>query len=213
MELTVHVNDKLKLYSKTFLGNHHREIVNLLYQPLMGIDATSLYFTLWSMVNIEKGDLIISHRQLITFFNWKLKKLIETRERLQAIGLVNTFYNKSQGYYLYELRQPLSAKQYFLDSNLNIHLLHQVGDKMYEYLEKKFIVRQLDKSLINISKNFTDIYQIIDDVDFIEQDKQYVITTVNNFSLPLNYDFDFELFSLFLQRQFINIEKISQEVK
>src|SRR5690606_14720871 len=113
MELTVHLNDKLKLYSKTFLGSHHYEIVSLLYQPLMGIEATTLYFTLWSMINLEKGDLILSHRQLITFFNWDLKKLVKIRERLEAIGLLNTYYSKKLGYYLYELRQPLSAKQFF----------------------------------------------------------------------------------------------------
>lgn len=213
MELTVHVNDKVKLYTRTFIANHHYEIVYLLYQPLIGVDATSLYFTLWSMVNIEKGDLIISHRQLITFFNWNLNKLIDIRSKLEAIGLLTTYYNKNLGYYVYELKQPLSAKQYFMDSNLNVHLLYQVGDKMYEYLEKKFITRPLDKSLINISKNFTDLFQIIDDVKLMESDKQYITTTVNNFSLPLNYDFDFELFSLFLQRQFINVENMSQEVK
>jgi replication initiation and membrane attachment protein len=213
MELTIHVNDKLKLYCKTFLGSHHHDIINLLYQPIMGLEATTLYFTLWSLVNIEKGELIISHRQLITFFNWDLKKLVQVREKLEAIGLLNIYYHQSRGYYIYELKQPLNAKHFFCDSNLNIHLLYQVGDNMYEYLEKKFIVRPLEKRAKNITKAFEDIYQIIDNVNVIEGNKEYVTTTINHFSVPLNYDFDFELFSLFVQKQFVNLDRMKQTVK
>ncbi len=212
MELTIHVNDKVKLYSKSFLGNYHKNVVSLLYQPIMGLDATSLYFMLWSMVEIEKGDLILSHRQLLTFFNWNLKKFVQIRQKLEAIGLLNVYYHQLEGYYLYELLQPLTAKQFFKDSNLNIHLLYQVGDNMYEYLEKKFIVRPIEKSLVNITTSFNDIYQVIDNVDSIDQnDKEYVTTTINHFSVPLNYDFDFELFSHYVSRQFVNTDSLPQE--
>ncbi|QVK17191.1 DnaD domain protein [Mycoplasmatota bacterium] len=213
MELSVHVNDKLKLYRKTYLSSYHHEVVNLLYQPVMGIEASSLYFTLWDFVNIEKGELIISHRQLLTFFNWSLEKLIQVREKLEAIGLLTIYYHQNEGYYIYELKQPLNAKQFFLDSNLNVHLLYQVGDNLYEYLEKKFMIRPLEKSLVNITRNFHDIYQIIDGVKTIDEDKQYVTSTVNHFSVPLNYDFDFELFSLFVNRSFVNTDLMTNSVK
>lgn len=213
MELTVHLNDKIQIYSKTFLSYHHQEIINLLYQPLMGIEATTLYFTLWTLFNLDKKEFLISHRQLITFFNWSLEKLVQNRQKLEAIDLMNTFYDQKKGLYIYELKQPLSAKQYFLDSNLNIHLLYQVGDTLYDYLEQKFLIKPLDKSLLNVSKNFQDIYQIIDDVKMMGENKEYVTTTVNHFSLPLNYDFDWELLSIFLKRHFIDIDKMSLDIK
>lgn len=213
MELTVHLNDKIQIYSKTFLSYHHQEIINLLYQPLMGIEATTLYFTLWTLFNLDKKEFLISHRQLITFFNWSLEKLVQNRQKLEAIDLMNTFYDQKKGLYIYELKQPLSAKQYFLDSNLNIHLLYQVGDTLYDYLEQKFLIKPLDKSLLNVSKNFQDIFQIIDDVKMMGENKEYVTTTVNHFSLPLNYDFDWELLSIFLKRHFIDIDKMSLDIK
>ncbi len=213
MELSVHVNDKLKLYSKTYFSTHHQEVIHLLYQPIIRTYACNLYLTLWNLVNIEKGDLILSHRQLLTFFNWSLEKLIQMRQKLEAIGLLNTYYHQKEGYYLYELKQPLTAKQFFLDSNLNVHLLYQVGDNMYDYLEKKFLIRPLDKQLQNITKNFEDIYQVLEDVKPIDQDKQYVKTTVNQFSVPLNHDFDFELFSHLVSRNFVNTNFMTQDVK
>ncbi|NLC94296.1 MAG: hypothetical protein GX676_01235 [Bacilli bacterium] len=214
MELTLHVNDKLKLYSKTFISGHHYEIVNLLYQPIIGIEATNLYITLWSLFIIEKGELTLSHRQLLTFFNWDLKKLLQVRERLEAIGLLNIYYHHQEGYYVYELRQPLTSRQFFLDSNLNVHLLYQVGEHLYEYLERKFLVKPLNPNLKNITKNFTDIYQIKDTPNvFTPGSKEYISTTVNPFVVPLNYDFDFELFSLYLNKQFVNPEMFTKEEK
>ncbi len=214
MELSLHVNDKLKLYTRTFLANYQHQVVDLLYQPIMGIEATSLYFTLWDFVNIEKGDLIISHRQLMTFFNWSLKKLAQIRGKLEAIGLLNIYYHQDEGYYLYELKQPLNAKQFFQDSNLNIYLLYQVGDNMYDYLEKKFITRPIEKRFVNITKSFEEMYQILDDVKKMDdEDTQYVTMTVNHFSIPLNYNFDFELFTLFVSRNFVDIDKMQREVK
>lgn len=214
MELTLHVNDKLKLYSKTFISGHHYEIVNLLYQPIIGIEATNLYITLWNLLSIEKAELTLSHRQLLTFFNWNLKKFLQVRERLEAIGLLNIYYHHVEGYYVYEMRQPLTSRQFFLDSNLNVHLLYQVGENLYEYLERKFLVKPLSSELTNITKNFTDIYQIKDDKNILSlENKEYITTFVNQFTVPLNYDFDFELFTLYLNKQFVNPESFTKEEK
>lgn len=213
MELSLHINDKLKLYSKTFSARNHHQVMNLLYQPILGVEACNLYFTLWNFINIEKGELILSHRQLLTFFNWSLKKFVTYRQKLEAIGLLNIFYHQFEGYYVYELKQPLNAKQFFQDSNLNVHLLYQVGDNMYDYLEKKFIVRPLDKTLVNITKNFEDIFQLIEEVKVMPNDNQYITQTVNHFSLPLNYNFDFELFSIFLSRSLVNTKDMTNETK
>ncbi len=213
MELSLHINDKLKLYSKAFLAEYHHQLVNMLYQPILGVEACNLYFTLWNFINIEKGELILSHRQLLTFFNWDLKKLVIYRQKLEAIGLINIYYHKNEGYYVYELKQPLNAKQFFQDSNLNVHLLYQVGDNMYEYLEKKFLIRSLDKNLVNITTNFEDVFQLIEEVKVMPNDKQYITQTVNRFSLPLNYDFDFELFSMLLSRNLVNTKDMKNETK
>ena len=213
MELTLHLNDKLKLYSRTFLATHHYEILYLLYQPLVGTEAVSLYFTLWSLFNTQKGDIIISHRQLVTFFNWNLTKLVEVRRKIEALDLLNVYYNTELGIYLYELRQPLSAKQYFFGSNLNTHLLYRVGDKIYEFLEKRFITYSPDKEAVNITASFTDVFSVIEQFNNHEHEKEYVSGTVNQFELPLNYDFDFELLTHLVSRQFVDIDKMAPEVK
>ncbi|MDF2699886.1 MAG: Replication initiation and rane attachment protein [Haloplasmataceae bacterium] len=204
MELTLHVNDKLKIYSKTYISDYHSQVVNLLYQPIVGIETCNLYFTLWNFFNIEKNELTLSHRQLLTFFNWDITKFIKYRNKLEAIGLLNVFYNNIEGYYLYELRQPLTAKQFFQDSNLNVHLLYVVGDNMYDYLERKFVVKNLDKTLMNITKPFEELYQILQDIPNMPSERQYVTSDFTKFSIPINYDFDFELLTILLNRHLFN---------
>ena len=213
MELTIHVNDKIKLYTKTFLASHHRHVLHLLYQPLIGEKASSVYETLWSLVEIEKNQLVLSHRQLLTFFDVDLKTLIEVRERLEAINLLNVFYHSKEGYYLYELKAPLSAKQFFKDSNLNINLMYTVGDALYDYLESKFINPSIDPQLLNITKNFEDVYPFLNDVRNTFDDTEYVTSAVNHFKVPIAYNFDFELFSVLLSKSFVPKEQLNDELK
>src|SRR6056297_334957 len=110
MGLTLSVHDKVRLYTKSYLSAHHEQIVTLLYQPIIGYKATSLYMTLWSFVTIEKSDLTLSHRQLLTFFDYELSEFVQIRQKLEAIDLIHVYYNTKEGYYLYELRQPLTSK-------------------------------------------------------------------------------------------------------
>jgi replication initiation and membrane attachment protein len=210
MELTLTVQDRLKLYTKTYLAPHHEQIIHLLYQPIIGHQAVGLYMTLWSLISIEKSELTLSHNQLLTFFDYDLNEFTRVRNKLEAIDLLNIYYHPSEGYYLYELRQPLTSKQFFLDSNLNVHLLYQVGYNLYEYLESKFVIRNIQNPLTNITKSFDEVYPEIEQVRQIEMEKDYVVNTVSQFNIPIHYDFDFELFTVLLNKSFISIDQINE---
>lgn len=212
MELTLQVSDKARLHTKTFLAPHHIEIVQLLYQPIIGITACNLYLTLWSLVNLEKRDLTMFHGQLLTFFGWDLNTFLENRYKLEAIDLLNTYYSPAEGYYLYELRQPLSSKQFFQDSNLNVHLLYQVGYNLYEYLEKKFVVNQ-PRGFTNISKSFEAVYPQLSQVKTIDEEREYFQHTSSHISIPVTYQFDYELFSSLLHKSFISSNIFDPDVK
>jgi replication initiation and membrane attachment protein len=210
MELTLTVHDRLRLYTKTYLAPHHEQIIYLLYQPIIGNQAVGLYMTLWSLLNIEKSELTLSHNQLLTFFDYDLTEFTRIRHKLEAIDLLNIYYHPSEGYYVYELRQPLTSKQFFLDSHLNIHLLYQVGYNLYEYLENKFVVRNIQNPLTNITKSFDEVYPQFEQVKQIETVKDYVINTISQLNVPLHYDFDFELFTVLLNKSFIPIEQVME---
>lgn len=205
------VNDRLRLITKSYLAAYHEQIVDLLYQPIIGQRPVSLYRTLWSLINIEKGELTLSHRQLLTFFNVTIEEFEQIRNKLEAIDLLHVYYQPQDGYYVYEIRQPLTAKQFFLDSNLNIHLIYAVGHNLYDYLENKFLNRDCPKGIINLTKSFEDVYQSLKATPFMDDDKAYITNNVTHLEVPIHYEFDYELFTAFLNKSFV--EPINEAIK
>lgn len=214
MELTLSVHDRLRLYTRTFLAPHHEQVVSLLYQPIIGMNAVNLYLTLWRFLQIEKNALFMSHNQLLTFFDYDLEEFEKVRHRLEGIDLLHVYYHHQEGYYLYELRQPLTSQQFFQDSNLNVYLLYKVGYNLYEYLEKKFIVPNGKKGMSNRTKSFSEVYGDMDYVSKMDDcDVHYVVNSGSSIKAPLRYSFDYETFLMLLNKSFISKELIDPEVK
>lgn len=214
MELTLSVYDRFCLYSRTFLSPHHEQVVNLLYQPIIGMKAVNLYFTFWRFFQIQKDAFFMTHKQLLTFFDYDVNEFEKIRHRLEGIDLLHVYYHQQEGYYLYELRQPLTSRQFFRDSNLNIHLLYRVGYDLYEYLEKQFVLEPKQPGFINLTKSFNEVYPQMDQVRTIDDDGAiYVSNTSPTVKYPLHYPFDFELFLALLNKNLIAKEAIDEEMK
>jgi replication initiation and membrane attachment protein len=214
MELTLSVHDRLRLVTKTYLAPYHEQIIYLLYQPIIGFKAVSLYMTLWSLIMIEKGELTLSHSQILTFFDYDLTEFNQVKKKLEAIDLLNVYYHNSEGFYLYELRQPLTSKQFFQDSRLNVHLLYQVGYNLYAYLEERFLIKNTTMGLTNITTPFCDVFPTVDVVKKMDnENKEYVVNTTSQFQAPLNYGFDYELFLALLNKSFISEDMLGDQLQ
>lgn len=63
-----------------------------LYQPLIGIDALSLYQTLYSesTLQIDRSDYQ-THHVLMNYLGLPLDRIYRARRKLEAIGLLQTF--------------------------------------------------------------------------------------------------------------------------
>lgn len=214
MHLTLTVHDRLRLYTRSFLAPHHEQVVSLLYQPIIGMKAVNLYLTLWRFLQIERKALYMTHSQLLTFFDYDLEEFENVRHRLEGIDLLHVYYHHQEGYYLYELRQPLTSQQFFQDSNLNVHLLYKVGFNLYEYLEKKFMVQDGRTGLTNITKPFNDVYPNMDFVPKIDDgDIRFVSSTNSQLKVPTGYSFDYELFLMLLNKSLVSKELIDETLK
>ena len=87
--------DTYIVLNKTILGDFDRKLLILLYQPIIGSIAISLYFTLWSYLDqAETSSTEWTHHQLMTSMRMKLKEIIQAREKLEAIGLMKTYQKK-----------------------------------------------------------------------------------------------------------------------
>ena len=109
--------DSYIVVNATSLNNEDRLVLIKLYEPVIGSTAISLYYTLWS--NLDSLNIIskeYTHHSLMATMRLKLEDILESREKLEGIGLIKTYVkNGSVNSYIYELYSPLSPRE-FIDN-------------------------------------------------------------------------------------------------
>ena len=165
------MNQENKIYPKDLfqtiiaepLSNKEQEVLALLYQPIIGAQAFSLYLTLLSEISIATGmSEELFHSELITVLDMSIKQIETARLKLEGIGLLDTFI-KVESYedkkYFYRLNHPETAERFFKDEVLALTLLNIVGQRKMDKLFKRFQPKYIQLAgLKNISASFKDIY-------------------------------------------------------
>lgn len=95
---------------KSSLPVDYAKSLTHLYQPLIGIQAVTLYLTLLHEVELQKEDSPQTHHTLMNYLNLPLDEIYQARLKLEGIGLLKTYENKGemQNYYTYEIQSPFS---------------------------------------------------------------------------------------------------------
>lgn len=155
--------DSYVVINKSILNENDRLTLTLLYQPIIGSVATSLYFTLWADLN--KTEIMsneYTHHHLMNAMGIKLEDIISARKKLEAIGLLKTLYKTGKvNNYVYELYSPLSIKEFFLNPILSSSLLSCVGEKEYRNLISYYKMPKINVSEFeDITVHFSDIYKM-----------------------------------------------------
>lgn len=163
--------DSYVVINKTLLNDSDRKVLNMLYQPIIGINSISLYFSLWSDLN--KSDILSTeflHHHLMSYTKMSLDEIVSARKRLEALGLLKTYYKSGDiNNYVYELYSPLSASEFFSNPILSFSLFSSVGKKEYDSIINYFKMPKINvEGFENISVKFSDLYRMttkdIDDV-------------------------------------------------
>ena len=135
----------------------------MLYQPLIGSDCISLYFTLWSY--LDKLEIMSSewtHHHLMSSLKIKLEDIIIARQKLEGIGLIKTYYKENNGLknYIYELYSPMSAHEFLTNPILSTLLYNNIGKTEYEKTIKFFKKAQINlDNYINITSSFNQVFE------------------------------------------------------
>lgn len=155
--------DSYVVINKSLLNDNDRLILTMLYQPIIGSTALSLYFTLWSDLN--KTQIMsneYTHHHLMNVMCLKLDEIVSARKKLEAIGLIKTLFKLGQiNNYVYELYSPLSASEFFSNPILASSLLSSVGKKEYQDLINYYRLPKINTNdFENITVHFSDIYMM-----------------------------------------------------
>lgn len=121
-----------------------------LYQPIMGMEAVSLYMTLYSeldQITLTKSPSLISRLCKMTGFS--LNELSQSLSKLEAIGLMSSYKKKSQeNRFLFDLKIPYLPHEFLNHPILNDLLQQRLKD---EY-KKQFLYLRSIMSILSITK-------------------------------------------------------------
>lgn len=211
--LTILPADTYTVINKTVINGNDKKIVTMLYQPIIGYTAASLYFTL--IDDLDKLEIIsddLTHHHLMASMQLKLDKIVEAREKLEAVGLLKTYLKKgSINHYVYLIYSPLSANEVFNHPILNIVLYNNLGKVEYDKLLSYYKIPRINlKDYLDVTSTFDEVFSpipgkssIVND-DIVKKDKN---------SLILNECIDFDLLISSIPVEMIHSKCFSNEIK
>lgn len=154
-----------------FLHENDRKVMTLLYQPLMGAPAHSLYMTLWSEVEEDRFfGKPSTHHGLMTMMQMSLKQIFEERKKLEGLALLNTYVKESKEgrTFLYELQPPLTPADFFQNDVLGTYLYNRIGGQKFAALKKRFTYPSVNSSEYRpVTASFDEVFTSVQHSELI----------------------------------------------
>lgn len=164
-----------------------QKVITLLYQPLVGAQALSLYMTMCA--EVEDGNLSSGgapHYHLMNTLCCNLQQIYEDRLKLEGIGLLKTYVKKidESREFLYEIQQPLAPDQFFSDGLLNVFLYRKIGKPHFLRLKHMFCDKEVKLAEFReVTHDFTDVFSTgYMDMDSQEAEKDSTLEQDSRFA-------------------------------
>ena len=192
-EINISPADTYIVINKSIIYAEDRTILTMLYQPIIGPLPIILYLSLWSDLDQKENiSTYYPHHHLISNMKISLHDIVEARHKLEAIGLLKTFYKEDTSSYIYQLYSPIKAHDFFNHPILNIVLYNNIGKKEYEHLKEYFKVPRLSTTNYkDITASFNDIFTPVPLNKNIQSIDDIKKRTTRKLELTSNFDFSF----------------------
>ena len=205
--------DSYTVINKTVLEVYDRKLITMLYQPIIGHAATSLYFTL--IDDLDKKETMsddLTHYHLMTTMKLKLDEIIIARQKLEAVGLIRTYFKEdSINHYVYLLYSPLSASEFLNHPILNIVLYNNLGKTEYDKIVEYYKVPRINlKDYEEITVSFQDTFTPVKKEEYIENED---IRTSNKNKIVVKDIVDFNIIETSLSKNHLNDRCFNQDTK
>jgi len=213
MEHTILPADTYIVINKTIVDDVDRKLVTMLYQPIIGHTATTLYFTLFDdLLKREVMSDEMTHHHLMAIMQLKLQDILIAREKLEAVGLLKTYFKKDHvNNFVYELYAPLSANEFLNHPILNVVLYNNLGKKEYEKIVNCFRIPKINlKDYEDITKNFNKVFTSVSSNSFVGNDN---IVEKNKGNIVIKDGVDFNLLISSIPKSMVNDKCFNDEVK
>lgn len=138
------------------------QVLTLLYQPLIGVNATALYKSLAMQLphGVYHGETH-THQHLSLMVGQDIAGLLEARKKLEAIDLLKTYQKKTdqERLFVYELQPPMKPHVFFQDDVLSVFLFNRLGKQGYRVVKDRFLVQRMDYTEFEeLTQSFSDVF-------------------------------------------------------
>jgi len=205
--------DTYTVINRTILSDNDFKLITMLYQPIIGYTAVSLYSTLKD--DLDKLEVMsddLTHHHLMSTMQLRLEDIVIAREKLEAAGLLKSYLKKgSINHYVYLLFSPISAHEFFNHPILNVVLYNNLGKKEYEKILNYYKIPKINLSdYEDITSSFDEIFTSVrGNILEVSQD----VTRKDSNNIVINKGVDFNLLISSLPKNQVNEKCFSKEVK
>lgn len=147
----------IKLFSPIDLSGHDHKVLSLLYRPLIGTVAFSLYQFIFSYT-YQKESVDMDQALILNMLVITEKEFNEACNHLSAYALLDVFEKQEE--ILLQLKKPMTAKQFLNDTIFGITLEQKVGKQTLTFLIEQFKVTQPSIGYIRKDVQFNDVFEI-----------------------------------------------------
>lgn len=175
------------------LSQDDYNVLSLLYLPIIGKDSYSIYMIMISLLSRNANKVNLTQSEINDMLGLKIDEFVSIRKKLEAIGLMNTYYKKNE--FVYLLKAPLSARQFFNDGVLSVYLKNAVGEDLFLKLVETFKVEKFNKDgYVNITELFDNVYNIEEEEIEINVDGYLLDKNINSSIKKGQFEFDYDEF-------------------
>lgn len=147
----------IQIFTPIDLSGHDHKVLSLLYRPLIGTVAFSLYQLIFAY-GYQKNVTEIEDTMLLNLLVVTQQELEKATNILQAHALLDVF--EKEDTQLYQLKKPMTAKQFLTDTIFGITLEHKVGKKTLSMIVEQFKVLQPSIGFSRKEVLFEDVFDI-----------------------------------------------------
>lgn len=139
----------------------YNEALIHLYQPLIGIEAVSLYEVLLKENALQQAKVVQTHHTLMNYLNIPLDKLYKARLKLEGIGLLKTYKKDTEErtMFTYMIQAPFRPATFFDDLMLSELLYRHVGKARFTILKEHYAVQAEADIGEELTASFKDVFQ------------------------------------------------------
>ena len=206
--------DTYVVINKTIITEVDRRIITTLYQPIIGSNATSLYFTL--VDDLNRNEIMSkqeTHHHLISTMQIKMENFVIAREKLEAVGLLKTYLKKDDNInnYVYVLYSPMSVDDFVNHPILNVVLYNNVGKNEYNKIINYYKMPKISfKEYEDITSNFNSVFgSVSGSINVISDD----IVNKNVEGIKIDSVIDFNMLISSIPTKMVSERCFNDEVK